>query len=363
MRSNYDDVNLSKRAFSRRSWHEVKFNMNAEQPTNISNAKKICKRITNIIVTAGIVIGVANVSIRQTYAQNETNDNTLIRSQKILKMITNTADHICEKPPLRQTSSGVTLSGDAKAKVGGLVGKIANLGINGNATYHNKKSFGVLEKDLAQSIEMSNNCSLAVFKTLSAELLPKPPSGINVTPNHQIDTLRSLISGDIVDVYKHVGWQIAFFRSWGYGPTRQLLRINGRLLVATTPNHSRTVSTSIDPAQLPKTQYYKAHSQEIMSLGPRVAPIVDEVFSDYDQYKAALSDMLTDPRNLLFHLDDAMSTGTEVLARGREVLCLLGTTPPTLFPQGGFPEPIPPNCAGISSPGSQTRGGIPAASQ
>ena len=181
MRSNYGEVNLSKQAFSRRSWHKVKFNMNAEQPAITSNAK-ICNKITNIIVTTGIVIGVATISIRQAHAQSETSDSTLVRSQKILNMIMNTADHICEKPPLRQTSSGVTLSGDAKAKVGGLVGKIANLGINGKATIHHTSSSGVLEKDLAQAISISNNCSLAVFKTLSAELLPKsPPSGSNLT--------------------------------------------------------------------------------------------------------------------------------------------------------------------------------------
>jgi Ricin-type beta-trefoil lectin domain len=93
------------------------------------------------------------------------------RTSEALKMITDTAAQICESVPLEQSANGVTLSGDAQAKLGGLVGRIANLGLSGAGQYHSDKSTGVLQKDLSLAIQNANNCKLQVFQTLERDLI------------------------------------------------------------------------------------------------------------------------------------------------------------------------------------------------
>ncbi len=92
-------------------------------------------------------------------------------TDEALKQIIETANQICQSAPLEQTSQGVNLSGDAKAKVGGLIGKIADLGINGAAQYQTAKSIGVLQTQLKDVIQNSNNCKLEVFSALEKDLI------------------------------------------------------------------------------------------------------------------------------------------------------------------------------------------------
>jgi hypothetical protein len=93
------------------------------------------------------------------------------RVSEALKMITDTAAEICESVPLEQTASGNTLSADAQAKLGGLVGRIANLGLSGTEQYHSERSTGVLQKDLAVALQNTNNCKLKVFQILEHDLI------------------------------------------------------------------------------------------------------------------------------------------------------------------------------------------------
>jgi uncharacterized protein YecT (DUF1311 family) len=104
-------------------------------------------------------------------------------TQDALKQIIETANQICQSAPLEQTSQGVTLSGDAKAKVGGLIGKIADLGIDGAAQYQTAKSIGVLQTQLKDVIQNSNNCKLEVFNALEKDLIHRrAPDPIAPTP-------------------------------------------------------------------------------------------------------------------------------------------------------------------------------------
>src|SRR5262249_5246128 len=57
------------------------------------------------------------------------------------------------------------------AKVGGLIGKIADLGISGAAQYQSARSIGVLQQDLKDAIQNGNSCKLEVFKTLEHDLI------------------------------------------------------------------------------------------------------------------------------------------------------------------------------------------------
>lgn len=104
------------------------------------------------------------------------------RISEALKMITDTAAQICESAPLEESGSGVTLSGDAQAKLGGLVGRIANLGLTGTGQYHSERSVGVLQKDLASAIQNSNKCKLQVFQTLERDLIGRNSLNNDETP-------------------------------------------------------------------------------------------------------------------------------------------------------------------------------------
>lgn len=92
-------------------------------------------------------------------------------TKEALRLINETAGQICQTSPLEQNSTGTELSGEAKAKVGGIVGKLVDLGISGAAEYQSGHSAGVLQKDLITAIEIGNKCKLQVFLTLERDLL------------------------------------------------------------------------------------------------------------------------------------------------------------------------------------------------
>jgi len=91
--------------------------------------------------------------------------------QQALAQIIKTANEICQSAPLEETSRGINLKGDANAKLGGLVGKLADLGVSGAGEYQTNRSMGVLQKDLITAIQSANGCKLEVFRTLEEDLL------------------------------------------------------------------------------------------------------------------------------------------------------------------------------------------------
>lgn len=159
---------------------------------------------------------------------------------------------------------------------------------------------------------------------------------------------KAVILSELVDAYKATGWKLAFFDSWGHPPTLQLLRVKDGMLIASTVDGSRTVSLSVDPNQLPVPQHYKAYVGNISKLGSEQAPAVVRFFTAYDQFRDSLARMTSNPADPNGAFLEAHVDAREALNRGRVALCLLGSTPPRLFPEepGGFPEPVPPNCSG-----------------
>lgn len=154
-------------------------------------------------------------------------------------------------------------------------------------------------------------------------------------------TTKALIVQDVLDAYQQVGWQIAFINNWGQPPARQTLRVANKQLVGTSQD-GRVVGTPVDPDALPAPQYYGP--QTIAELGPEAGPKVSSFYSSYGQYRAALTRLNSEPADFLAAFTSATVAGNEVMKRGREALCALGKAPPVLFPQGGFLEPVPPNC-------------------
>jgi uncharacterized protein YecT (DUF1311 family) len=132
-----------------------------------------------IVMGSGLAVAAIGSVPCSTYGQDTATGQALAE-------IIETANQICQAAPLEQTNQGVSLSGDANAKVGGLVGKIADLGISGAAQYQTGHSLGVLQKDLIVAIQSGNNCKLEVFRTLEKDLIRgrnSGPSTGDITPN------------------------------------------------------------------------------------------------------------------------------------------------------------------------------------
>jgi hypothetical protein len=163
-------------------------------------------------------------------------------------------------------------------------------------------------------------------------------------PDHQVTAQEAAIITEVTEAYKAAGWQLAFLDDWGRPPTRQTLRMNQAVLTGTAAD-GRTVSISLDPHQLPTPQYYNANSAQISALGNKKAPAVIRFFSSYEQYRESLVALTSNPSDFYMALTNANSNARQAVTRGRAALCALGSTPPPLFPAGGFPEPVPPNCS------------------
>ena len=103
-----------------------------------------------------------------------------------LAAITDTADKICQSAPLEHNSNGVTLSGDANAKLGGVINKLADLGISGKGQYDSVHSSGVLQEDIIKAIQEGNNCKLEVFRALERDLIQNgsPPHSSNLPTSY-----------------------------------------------------------------------------------------------------------------------------------------------------------------------------------
>lgn len=182
--------------------------------------------------------------------------------------------------------------------------------------------------------------------TTVQDIPAKPPVETATGDTTPVDSAtRALIVQDVTDAYKQAGWQIAFINNWGQPPTRENLRVENKQLVGTAPD-GRVVKTSLDPDALPAPQYYNA--QTIGRIGSSAAPKVAAFYTTYGQYKAALGRLNAGPTDFLAEFTTTTVTGNELMRRGREALCAMGSVPPTLFPGGGFAEPQPPNCDGLA---------------
>jgi hypothetical protein len=108
-----------------------------------------------------------------TWANAAENDTT----EKALRLITDTADKICNTIPLEGEHRTLMLHGTAKAELNGLLKKLTDLGIQGSANYSSEEYTNVLQADLAKALQDNTNCKLTVFTSLQKKLIP------NSSPN------------------------------------------------------------------------------------------------------------------------------------------------------------------------------------
>lgn len=102
-----------------------------------------------------------------------------------LQEIVAVAADICQTVPIEQASGQVALTANASAKLDGLIGKLVSVGAGVGASTVSNSSRGVLQADLAKTIEKGNDCKVSVLKTLVPRMLPdftqassgSPPAG------------------------------------------------------------------------------------------------------------------------------------------------------------------------------------------
>jgi hypothetical protein len=175
-------------------------------------------------------------------------------------------------------------------------------------------------------------------------VLVTPAKSNDQKNDHSGTVQKAVILAEVTDAYKSTGWELAFFDDWGRPPTRHTLHVNQTTLTGTATD-GRAVSISVDPQQLPTPKYYNANSAEISTLGSKEAPEVIKFFSAYEQYREALINLTSNPSDFNVALTNATVSAREAVNRGRAALCAMGSTPPVLFPGGGFPEPVAPDCS------------------
>lgn len=89
-----------------------------------------------------------------------------------LALISKFANEICAPVSDKSTSKSLEYSGEAKIKLDALFSKIADLGIGGSVRMADLTTQGILQKDLAQAYQNSNECRLHIFDSLRDRLLP-----------------------------------------------------------------------------------------------------------------------------------------------------------------------------------------------
>ena len=91
--------------------------------------------------------------------------------KEALKEIRETAVVICNQVSDTTKTEKIELSGEAKAKLNGLISKVVDLGVEGAGKYTSEQSKGVLQADIAKLMENAENCKLKVFEDLKDKLL------------------------------------------------------------------------------------------------------------------------------------------------------------------------------------------------
>jgi hypothetical protein len=114
----------------------------------------------------GALIGIAGLTLSVGAMADD-----LETQARALRLIRETAADICNTIAQEGSSQSLELSGDVKAKLGGAVTKMADLGIEGAGKYRTEEFKGPLQQELARAIKDNANCRLEVLKLLQEKML------------------------------------------------------------------------------------------------------------------------------------------------------------------------------------------------
>jgi hypothetical protein len=132
--------------------------------------------MTLLQITIAGVFGIFLYAANAEHAQAQVD---LERAEKALALIRETADGICGTVRTEGTSDSEKVTGAVNAKLNGLIGKLADLGISGNGSYSADQYVGLIREDLPKALENVNACKTNVFDKLQPVMLPNRASNIN----------------------------------------------------------------------------------------------------------------------------------------------------------------------------------------
>jgi hypothetical protein len=98
-------------------------------------------------------------------------------AQQALKEITDTADRLCGVVATSGRSDSVKVKGDIKASLSGLAKKLADLGISGSGEVNTSSYEGVVQQELAKTLNDVRECKVQVLNIL-AKMIPNAHSDI-----------------------------------------------------------------------------------------------------------------------------------------------------------------------------------------
>jgi hypothetical protein len=125
------------------------------------------------------------------------------KQQEALDYILKYAKDLCDEVKAHGKTETWDVSTDAKAKLAGVVKKVAELGGEAAVKYQSHEYEGLLQTEVGKHLSEQSNCRLTVFKQLKDTLLPiqAPPtapksSPTGTSPNDPVEALRKgLLSG------------------------------------------------------------------------------------------------------------------------------------------------------------------------
>jgi hypothetical protein len=208
--------------------------------------------------------------------------DNLQATKAALIVITDTADKICNQaPPLQGNSSSIELSGEAKAALNGAIGKIVRLGIQGAGKYTSDQYFGVLRKDLANTINQNTNCRLAVFGTLNEKVLILPRETKKSAALDNINVALTDLRHVVID---KSGYLLPSMRDYIEDPTSS----NWKIVIHNAERQLKLVDAAVDSVE--------AYNAQL--IGPNTSySILENLHEDLRRRDSKLRSLLDVPAN------------------------------------------------------------------
>lgn len=101
-----------------------------------------------------------------------------IIDQRALDQIADFADRICSNIPVEGNGTSVRLSARGKSELNSLLKKLVDLDIEGIAEFQSEVYRGVVQADLAKTLENNTNCKLEIWNFMKTKL----SGSIDITP-------------------------------------------------------------------------------------------------------------------------------------------------------------------------------------
>jgi hypothetical protein len=135
-----------------------------------------------------------------TFGITSSSADTLESQREALKEIRATANDLCSDINSNVTVSELELSGSAKAKLEGLIGKVVDLGIEGAGKYKGGGYNGPLQEQLAKAIHDRDNCRKHIFDILQEKMIEKRSDGMRLNRAHFeiVDGIEGVVFGGLM---------------------------------------------------------------------------------------------------------------------------------------------------------------------